>query len=481
MGCAGLAARTRRWVCGGSLILALLTPAAAEAAPALVQVGDFAEPVYATGAPGDPDRVFVVERAGRVKVGAQTFLDLSAEVATGGSEQGLLSLAFSPDYATSGRVFVYLTVAGTGDIQIREYQRATAETADPASARVLLTIPHRDATNHNGGQLHFGPDGLLWLATGDGGAVPASAQDPALLLGKVIKLDVNSGAATVVASGLRNPWRFSFDRANGQIVIADVGNSLREEINVGLAANYGWPCREGASDTPTDDPRCASGLADPVLDKTHSGDGFCSITGGYVVRDPGLPTLLGRYVYGDFCAPALRSVDLANPASDAPLGLEVPRLSSFGEDTCGRLFVVSLDGPVYRLVDGAPAACPAPLPPPPPPAVAPDRRACSLAMTVSGVRSVRRLKRLTIALRTDEACRATVRASIKGVAQFRRTTASVTAGTRRVVRVKLTSRGVRAVRAALRRKSSLSVALRVSAVDAAGNTRTVTRTVRVRG
>ena len=158
MGRAGVAARARRWVCGGSLILALLAPAAAEAAPALVKLGDFAEPVYATGAPGDPDRVFVVERAGRVKVGAQTFLDLSAEVATGGSEQGLLSLAFSPDYATSGRVFVYLTVAGTGDIQIREYQRATAETADPASARVLLTIPHRDATNHNGGQLHFGPD-----------------------------------------------------------------------------------------------------------------------------------------------------------------------------------------------------------------------------------------------------------------------------------------------------------------------------------
>ena len=116
-----------------------------------------------------------------------------------------------------------------------------------------------------------------------------------------------------------------------------------------------------------------------MLDKTHSGDGFCSITGGYVVRDPGLPTLLGRYVYGDFCAPALRSVDLANPASDAPVGLEVPRLSSFGEDTCGRLFVVSLSGPVYRLVDGAPSACPAPAPPAPP-AVAPDRRACSLAL-----------------------------------------------------------------------------------------------------
>jgi hypothetical protein len=304
-----------------------------------------------------------------------------------------------------------------------------------------------------------------------------------LLLGKVIKLDVDSGAATVVAAGLRNPWRFSFDRATGQIVIADVGDGAREEINVGLAANYGWPCREGTLDTPADDPRCASGFTDPVLEKTHgsSGDGYCAITGGYVVRDPGLPSLLGRYVYGDNCSPGLRSVALADPASDAPLGLTVPGVSSFGEDMCGRLFVMSLGGPVYRLVDGAPSACPAPLPPPPPPAVARDRRACSLAMTVSGVRSVRRLKRLTVTLRTDEACRATVRASIKGVAQFRRTTASVTAGKRKVVRVKLTARGVRAVRSALRRKSSLPVVLRVRAVDAAGNTRTATRTVRVRG
>jgi len=374
MGCAGLAARTRRWVCGGSLILALLAPAAAEAAPALVQVGDFAEPVFAAGAPGDPARVFVVERFGRVMVwregvGAQTFLDLTADTLADSGERGLLSLAFSPDYATSGRFFVYLTIAG-GDIQIREYRAAGPDAADAASGRPLLTIPHRDAGNHNGGQLQFGPDGRLWLATGDGGANSASAQDPALLLGKLIKLDVDSGVATVVAAGLRNPWRFSFDRATGQIVIADVGDGTREEINVGLAANYGWPCREGRLDTAVDDPRCASGFTDPVLEKTHgpSGDGYCAITGGYVVRDPGLPTLLGRYVYGDNCSPGLRSVDLANPASDAPLGLTVPGLSSFGEDMCGRLFVMSLGGPVYRLVDGAPSACPTrQLPPPPPP------------------------------------------------------------------------------------------------------------------
>lgn len=138
MGRAGIAARTRRWACGGSLIRALCAPAAAEAAPSLLKLGDFTQPVYATGAPGDPDRVFVVERAGRVKLGSQTFLDLSADVATDGSERGLLSLAFAPDYATSGRFFVYLTAAGTGDIQIREYRRATADTADPVSARRRL-------------------------------------------------------------------------------------------------------------------------------------------------------------------------------------------------------------------------------------------------------------------------------------------------------------------------------------------------------
>ena len=193
----------------------------------------------------------MVERAGRVKVGgAQTFLDLSAEVATDGSEQGLLSLAFSPDYATSGRFFVYLTVAGPATSRSASTGAATPTPPTRPAARVLLTIAHRDATNHNGGQLQFGPDGRLWLATGDGGAVAASAQDPALLLGKVIKLDVNSARRPVVASRapqpvavlVRSRERADRDRRRRQ--------RPREEINVGLAGNYGWPCREGTSDTP---------------------------------------------------------------------------------------------------------------------------------------------------------------------------------------------------------------------------------------
>ena len=249
-----------------------------------------------------------------------------------------------------------------------------------------------------------------------------------MLLGKLIKLDVNSGAATVVAVGLRNPWRFSFDRANGQIVIADVGHGAYggdqrrpgRQLRLALPRGHASDTRRGRSALRERHRRC------PCSTRRTAGDGFCSITGGYVVRDPGPADparalrvrrfLRARAALGGSCEPGLGRA--ARPR-------RCRGLSSFGEDMCGRLFVMSLSGPVYRLVDGAPSACPASRRPPAPPAVAPDRRACSLAMTVSGVRSVRRLKRLSIALRTDEACRATVRASIKGVAQFRRTTASV--------------------------------------------------------
>jgi hypothetical protein len=215
-----------------------------------------------------------------------------------------------------------------------------------------------------------------------------------------------------------------------------------------------------------------------VLTKAHAGDGFCSITGGYVVRDPALPTLLGRYVYGDFCASGLRSVDLANPGSDAAVGVSVDSLSSFGEDACGRILVVSLSGPVYRLLDGAPSACQSSAPgPAAPPA---DTRACVLSARVTGMGSVRRTRRLTVALRTDEACRAEVRARIRGVAGFKTTADALAPGRRTVRRVRLTARGARAVRRALRRHRTLRVEVTVRARDAAGNERTLSQTVRVR-
>ncbi|WP_053227527.1 PQQ-dependent sugar dehydrogenase [Solirubrobacter soli] len=452
-------------------------------------MGDFDGPTYATGAPGDASRVFVVEKPGRIRlvrdgaVLAQPFLDVSSMTLSADEERGLLSAAFAPDYATSGKFYVYLTARPDGALQIWEYTRSAAnpDVADASSGRLLLAIPHADAANHNGGQLQFGPDGKLWLGTGDGGGGNdqfGHSQDPASLLGKLIRLDPASPAPEIVARGLRNPWRFSFDRASGQLVVGDVGQDAWEEIDVGVAANYGWPCFEGTARGPSSPASCMSGATLPVLTKSHADDGFCSITGGYVVRDPGLPTLAGRYLYGDFCNAALRSVDLAAPASDAAVGLSVNSLSSFGEDTCGRILVVSLAGPVYRLVDGALSACqssaPGPTAPPP------DTRACVLSARVTGMRSLRRTRRLTVALRTDEACTAVVSARVRGVASFRGARVGLERGKRTVVRVRLTTRGARALRRALRHHTSVRVAVTVRATDAAGNVARLSPTVKVR-
>jgi hypothetical protein len=455
-----------------ALVVFWALAAPAHAAPELVKLGDFASPTYATSAPDDGNRIYVVEKPGVIRVAGQAapFLDLTAQTLSDDTERGLLSMAFAPDYASSGRFYVYLTARPSGEIQVREYRRSDGNpyVADPATARTLVAIPHGDAANHNGGQLQFGPDGKLYAGTGDGGGSDDQfhhSQDPNSLLGKLLTIDPNAGGATVVARGLRNPWRFSFDGPT--IVIADVGQDRYEEIDVGLAANYGWPCKEGLHDH-LSDPGCdGAQTAAPTLEQPHSA-GNCSITGGYVVRDPGLPTLLGRYLYGDYCNAALRSVDLANPASDAPAGLDVPGLSSFGRDACGRILVVSLKGPVYRLADGAPSACAGATAAPPPAA------ACRPAAHVSGLNSVRAKHRLTVALRADGACRAKVSARIRGVAWFKGATRSLTTA-RSVVRLRLTAHGQRAVRRALRRHRSLRVAVRVTVPDG-----TWSRTYRIR-
>jgi hypothetical protein len=458
-----------------ALFFAFTAPA--QAAPALVTVGDFSSPTYATSAPDDGNRIYVVEKPGVIRIAGQAapFLDLTADTLSSDSERGLLSMAFAPDYATSGRFYVYLTTKPAGEIQIREYRRSAANpyVADPATARTLASIPHSDAANHNGGQLQFGPDGKLYAGTGDGGGADDRfhhSQDPNSLLGKLLTIDTNGGGAAVVARGLRNPWRFSFDRANGQLVIADVGQGSYEEIDVGLAANYGWPCKEGAHDY-LSDPGCDGvATAAPVLEQPHSA-GFCSITGGYVVRDPGLPTLLGRYLYGDYCNAPLRSVDLANPASDAAVGLTVSGLSSFGQDACGRILVVSLNGPVYRLIDGAPSACgggTSPLPA--------DTQPCKLSARVVRYRA----RRLMLSLRSDEACRATIFARVRGVTSFRHTTRRLAAGRRTSVTLRLSSSGARKVRRALRRHRSLRVAIRLATADASGTRKTHNRVYRLR-
>lgn len=395
--------RGRRSLAAGFVVVAAAlvagagsAPAAALAAtPTLAQIGTFSQPVFLTAPPGDTSRVFVVQQGGVVRVlvdGAlqpRPFLDLTAAVSTG-FERGLLSIAFAPDYATSGVFYAYYTgrppaTPGVGDIQIDEYRRRASDplVADPGSRRPVLTIAHPVFENHNGGTIAFGPDGRLWAATGDGGGAgdPAeNAQDPSSRLGKLLRIDPRPGGVVETwASGLRNPFRFSFDRASGDLAIGDVGQSFVEEIDfvtnaggLGRGANYGWDRVEGNyrySDlnpsalqpaAPGDFP---PGYVGPVIEHLRSA-GWLSIIGGHVVRDPALPELAGRYVYGDWGRGELWAATLSAGGASAvgPTGLSVPNLSSLGEDGCGRLYASSLDGPVYRVATTGACAGPAPTP-----------------------------------------------------------------------------------------------------------------------
>jgi glucose/arabinose dehydrogenase len=346
----------------------------------LEKVGEFEAPVYVAQPPGERRDLYVVEKGGRIVLvddgtpAAEPFLDLSDEVSTGG-EQGLLSVAFAPDYARSGRLFVDFTDRA-GDTRIQEFRRDADDPAraDPSSRRELLRI-EQPFPNHNGGLLLFGDDGLLYVGTGDGGSAGdpmRNAQDLSTLLGKILRIDPEpdggrpygipasnpfadepGARGEIYSYGLRNPWRFSFDRVGGALSIGDVGQDSLEEIDLvsrrqGRGANFGWSAFEGDERFNSDqDP---SGAIPPVL--TYPLDDACAVTGGYVVRDESLDSLYGRYLYGDFCVGELRSFP-ARPgrraADDRPLGVTVPQLSSFGEDNRGRIYAVSLDGPVYRV------------------------------------------------------------------------------------------------------------------------------------
>jgi hypothetical protein len=382
---------------------------AAPGDPELALVGTFSSPTYLTSPPGDAERLFVVEQGGRIRVvrsGAvlpTAFLDLTSLVLSGG-ERGLLSMAFAPDYASSGRFYVYYTArAPSGQLVVAEYRRTTnPDVADPASARPVLTIPH-PVSNHNGGPLQLGPDGLLYIGTGDGGGggdPDGNGQNLETLLGKILRINPvgapyaipsdnpfvgQAGRDEIWSYGLRNPWRFSFDRQTGDLVIADVGQGSWEEIDFmptgagrGRGANFGWGCWEGRHVYAPNmgRPDCSplpTNHVPPVSEYSHARG--CSITGGYVVRDPALAPLAGRYVYGDVCTAPVWSVVLGVPdgRDDRQTGLSMPSLYSFGEDACGRVYALSGSGPVYRLqvagsVPGPPCA-PAPTPPasPPPP------------------------------------------------------------------------------------------------------------------
>ena len=346
----------------------------------LKPIGSFDAPVYVTGAPGFPKLLFVVEQPGRIVVleggrRAGTFLDLRGLVGYGG-ERGLLSVAFPPDYARSKRFYVYYT-ARDGSIQIDEFRRRSASRAISGSRRPVITIPHPVNSNHNGGQLQF-LGNLLYFATGDGGSggdPPNNAQNKNVLLGKLLRIDPRAsggkpysvpasnpfvgkpGGDEIYSYGLRNPFRFSFD--GRRIAIADVGQNEFEELDyttVGRAsgANFGWDAFEGFDkykdeNSGTPDP---GGTVKPIFAYPHSRGGSCSIIGGYVVRDRRLDGLRGRYVYADLCEGQLRSLvpHLKRASDDRKLGLQVASPSSFGEDQRHRLYVTSLEGPVFRLV-----------------------------------------------------------------------------------------------------------------------------------
>ncbi len=389
-------------------VLFLLGAASAQAlTPQLV--GNFAEPIYVTSAPADPDRLFVVERQGRI-VTAQNgtlsvFADIRSAVGCEGDcdgERGLLSIALAPDFETSGRLFVFYAVDEAGGaIHVAE-MTASGGFAPASSLRDVLVIGHPTNSNHYGGQLQFGPEGNLFASTGDGGGSDdehETAQDLTSPLGKLLRIDPdpsgllpytvpagNPFAAsppadpTVWSYGLRNPFRFSFDRATGDLWIGDVGQELREEVDfaaapgLGAGANYGWNCREGRLVETVTPPEAgcaaATGFVDPVFDYPHADPGGgafgCAIVGGYVARGPGLGDLAGRYLYGDNCTGDLRSFSPAAPdATDRAEGVHVTGLYSLGEDSCGRLYAVSGSGPVYRLVGPEAGICPntSPLPP----------------------------------------------------------------------------------------------------------------------
>jgi glucose/arabinose dehydrogenase len=358
------------------------TAAQAKRGVRLVRVGGFSTPVYVTAPPGDSRRLMVVEQTGRIMVVrggrklAQPFLDIRSQIAYGG-EQGLLSVAFAPDYQTSGRFYVYFTNRGAADNRIVEYRRATADRANPSTARVVLTMPNLEP-NHNGGLMLFGPDRLMYVGTGDGGGGndqhggTGNGQNLGVLLGKILRIDpaaaggrpytipssnpfVNRAGARgeIYSYGLRNPWRFSFDRSTGDMTIGDVGQDQVEEIDFvrsgrAKGANFGWRPWEGRRRN-FNEP--APGAVFPVITHTHA-SGFCSITGGYVVRDRSVPSLTGRYVYADYCDGRIRSARLraGRVAQGRPLALpKLGQVSSFGEDNAGRVYVVSLSGSVSRL------------------------------------------------------------------------------------------------------------------------------------
>jgi glucose/arabinose dehydrogenase len=342
----------------------------------------FSRPVHITHAGDGSGRIFVVEQAGRIRIlknralTGTPFLDIRDIVRSTGSEQGLLSVGFPPGYGGTGRFYVnYTGKQGVGDTVVARYRRGSdPDIADSASAEIILTVA-QPYSNHNGGQLAFGPDGLLYIGMGDGGSGgdPFNhAQTPGSLLGKLLRIGVESGVSPyevptgnpfisapgyrpeIWALGLRNPWRFSFDRGTGDLYIGDVGQNAREEIDYQPASspggeNYGWRIMEGMHCYAS--ASCSrSGLTLPAAEYRNPADG-CSVTGGFVYRGQKYPALQGTYIYGDFCSGRIWGLRKTGAGwENRPLLESSLSVSTFGEDEDGNLYVADYSaGVIYEI------------------------------------------------------------------------------------------------------------------------------------
>jgi glucose/arabinose dehydrogenase len=377
-----------------ALLAGLLATTQAQAAPAatVIPLGDFLNPTHVTVAPGETDLLFIVERPGVIRLlqneapVAQPFLDIRQFVlgkpdANATEEQGLLSMAFPANYQQTRRFYVYFT-RNDGSIEISEFRRDATNRlrADASTRRAVLTIPHPISPEHQGGHIRFGPDGLLYIATGDGGALTPPGEPSRRLdnlLGKILRIDPtpsgarrytippsnpyvgHGGRDEIYAYGLRNPWRFSFD--GDRIAIADAGENTQEEVNflripAARGVNFGWPQFEGRvvhdNTRPGPDPATR-----PMFIYRHNGSN-CVIIGGLVVRNPSLPALNGRYIYGDLCTGNIRSfipnVATQKAEDDRPAEISLPALSSFGVGFNGRVYTTQISGRVSRLAPPLP-------------------------------------------------------------------------------------------------------------------------------
>ena len=357
----------------------------------LTRIADAEAPVYAATAPGRANRdlLFVAEQDGPIRVIRdgkllrRPFADLSGRISTG-YERGLLSIEFDPDYARNRRLYAYMTDTA-GDIRVSQLRRSPTSRvrAKERYDREVITIPHPGAANHNGGLAEFGPDGRLYIGTGDGGVgcdPPNNAQNPESLLGKLLRIDPRPGggyaipkgnpyvdapgADEIYSLGLRNPFRFSFDKRTRTIAIGDVGQALFEEIDylplsAASGANFGWDALEG-TEPPTYcsevDPvptAVPAGTVAPIHQYGHSGDGYtgCAVIGGPVVRDRRLPTLRERLLFSDSCNGQIQSlIPSVSGATDAgPIGAASSSPSSIVAGRGGRIYVTDLSGGIFRI------------------------------------------------------------------------------------------------------------------------------------